>query len=375
MNLERYERGIKDEFRNRTVPFRVVLVMQGGGALGAYHGGVYQALHEGGLEPDWIIGTSIRAINGAIIAGNRIEERGERLRAFWKKLEAAGPWDFLPPFLGRNMATACIYKFGLPGFFIPNPLASMNWLLPVGVEHAALYSTEPLRKTLADHIDFTEINSGAPRFSFGLVHVETGKLRYFDNRTDEMGLQHVLASGALPPSFPAVRIDGEPYSDAGFVNNTPLEIVFDEKPGCDLIIFAPNLWIRGGGEPKSLADALNREKSIGFSSRSDQQIAHHVQLHRRGHVIHELIDALPEDKKDILQRRHIAGYDRESFMHLIQLDARGLESEGLYRDIDFTAWAIAERWEAGYADTCRMLEKKPWEKPVALINGVAVHNS
>ncbi|MGP0060614.1 MAG: patatin-like phospholipase family protein [Beijerinckiaceae bacterium] len=372
---QRTEYGSHEDFHNRAVPFRIVLVMQGGGALGAYHCGVYQALHEGGLEPDWIIGTSIGAITGALIAGNKPERRLQQLRAFWDDIETVGPWDLLPPLLRSYFAKWGVITTGVPGFFVPNFAANLGWRTPVGIENASVYSIAPLKPTLAKHIDFDQLNSGTPHFSFGLVHVDSGKLHYFDNRKNKISLDHVLASGALPPSFPAVRINGEAYWDAGFYSNTPIEKVFDERAACNSIIFVPSLWVNAGGEPQSMEEVLNREKSIGFSSRLHDQVARQVQLHRLRHIIHQLIDMLPEEKRETLRERNFSGYESEPFMHLIQLNARGFEREGVFRDIDFTPSAIRERWKGGYADTRRMLDRRPWEQPVALINGVAVHNS
>lgn len=369
------EQPLHEDFHSREVPFRIVLVMQGGGALGAYHGGVYQALHEAGLEPDWIIGTSIGAINGAIIAGNVPEQRLQKLRAFWEEIEAVGPWDLLPPLIGRYLAKWRVIAGGVPGFFAPNPAANFGWRTPVGVDHASMYSIEPLKPTLARHIDFARLNSGTPRFTFGLVHVQRGTLHYFDNRKNKITLEHVLASGALPPSFPAVRINGVAYWDAGFYSNTPIEKVFDERAGCNSIVFVPNLWVNGGGEPQSMEEVLNREKSIGFSSRVHDQVARQVQLHRLRHVIRELMEMLPPEKRQMLRERDFGEYEREAVMHLVQLNVQGLESEGVFRDIDFTRAAIHERWDAGYADTRRILAEQPWNKPVTLVNGIAVHNS
>ncbi|MGO9682436.1 MAG: patatin-like phospholipase family protein [Beijerinckiaceae bacterium] len=372
---QRNEHGSHEDFQNRAIPFRIVLVMQGGGALGAYHGGVYQALHEGGLEPDWIIGTSIGAINGAIITGNAPERRLRQLRAFWNEIETAGPWDLLPPILGKYVAKWIAITMGVPGFYVPNIASKLGWRTPVGVENASLYSIAPLKPRLAKRIDFDQLNSGTPRFTFGLVNVEHGKLRYFDNRKNKISLEHVLASGALPPSFPAVRIDGELYWDAGFYNNSPIEKVFDERASCNSIIFVPNLWVQQGGEPKSLEEVLSREKSISYASRLHDQVARQVQLHRLRHINHQLIGMLPDEKRESLAERGFARYDNEPFMHLIQLNAQGFEHEGFFRDIDFTPSAVRERWEAGYADTRRMLDRRPWDQPVALINGIAVHNS
>jgi NTE family protein len=374
---ERSEPEAAKNLHRPDVPFRIILVMQGGGAWGAYYGGVYQALHESGLEPNWIIGTSIGAISGAIIAGNIPDKRVSQLRSFWEGMAppALPAWDFLHPWLRRHTAKQMALMNGVPGFYGPNTALGLGWRAPVGLEHAALYSAAPLEQTLAKLIDFDQIKSGKPRFSFSLVHVEDGTLHHFDNHENEITLQHILASAALPPSFPAVRIDGAAYWDAGFYDNTPLEAAFEAASGCNSIIFAPNLWPRAGIEPRSLSEAWSRQKSITFASRADDQVARHVQVHRLRHIVRHLIDMLPEDKRDILREKNFAGHARESLVHLIQLNAHGFDRSDPHDDIDFSTLALRERWDAGYADTRRMIDKRPWEEPVALVNGVAVHDS
>ncbi|MET0322189.1 MAG: patatin-like phospholipase family protein, partial [Duganella sp.] len=196
---------------------QIVLVLQGGGALGAYQLGVYQAMHEAGLEPDWVIGTSIGAINGAIIAGNPPEQRLERLRQFWSRMErnALGVTS-----LPRAVANAVTVGQGIPAFFEPNPASWWNPDAKVGAEHASFYLTAPLHATLDDLIDYDYLNNREPRFTIGAVNARNGAMRYFDSSRDVLTADHVMASGALPPAFPAVRIDGEPYWDGGIYSNT-----------------------------------------------------------------------------------------------------------------------------------------------------------
>ena len=182
------------------LPGQVVLVMQGGGAPGCYQAGAYQALHEAGIEPNWVIGTSIGALNGAIIAGNRVAHRLERLRQFWAHFETRlpEPWSHLKPLLA-----------GVRGFYCPNPAVAWGVEAKVGIERAGLYCVDPLKKLLPDLVDFNLVNRGKPRFTLGLVGVRSGQMRYFDSKTETISLEHVLGSSAIPPSFPAVRIDGD----------------------------------------------------------------------------------------------------------------------------------------------------------------------
>ena len=216
----------------KSLPGQVVLVLQGGGALGAYQAGVYQALHEAGIEPDWIIGTSIGAINASLIAGNAPENRLSRLREFWKRMEQRPIWRFPVAFPGFNekLSYWSTVSNGIPGFFKPNSLAHAGADYPLGADRAGYYSTEPLEQTLRELVDFDLVNRCAPRLTVGAAHVRTSQMRYFDSRDCELGVKHVMASGALPPAFPAIRIDGELYWDGGILSNTPTEAVFDENP-------------------------------------------------------------------------------------------------------------------------------------------------
>lgn len=204
------------------IPGQVVLVLQGGGALGAFQVGVYAAMHEAGIEPDWVIGTSIGAINGAIIAGNRIADRLERLSAFWEAVRADPPLNLWWPNVGNAVANMGIFMHGVPGFFDPNPGALWGMRATLGVERAAFYDTAALRTTLLGLVDFERLKETQVRLSLGAVSVAHGEMRYFDSRNTVLGLDHVMASGALPPAFPAVRIDGEAYWDGGIYSNTPV---------------------------------------------------------------------------------------------------------------------------------------------------------
>ena len=215
---------------------QVVLVLQGGGALGAYQGGVYQALHDAGIEPDWLIGTSIGAINASIIAGNKVEDRLARLQEFWRRVERSSLWGAFPAFTGvaDALSSWTTLATGIPGFFETNLRAFLGAHVPLGADHAGYYSTEPLRQTLEELVDFSLINSGHPRLTVGAAHVRTSMMHYFDSKEMEITPAHIMASGALPPAFPAVRIDGELYWDGGILSNTPTERIFDDSSATQL---------------------------------------------------------------------------------------------------------------------------------------------
>ena len=225
-------------------PAQTVLVLQGGGALGAYHAGVYHGLHEAGIEPDWVIGTSIGAINGAIIAGNKPEARLAKLTAFWSKIGYQRFGDELWPLsaLAGPWANLNTLLRGIPGFFQANPHAAWGLHGPVGLDRSAFYSTGPLRETLEEVVDFEYLCACRTRLTVGAVNVRTSEMKYFDNRDMRLAPEHVMASGALPPAFPAVRVEGEPYWDGGLYSNTPVEVVLDDKPRRDSLIFSANVW-------------------------------------------------------------------------------------------------------------------------------------
>ena len=356
------------------LPGQVVLVFQGGGALGAYQLGVYQALHEAGIEPAWVIGTSIGAINGAIIAGNPPAERLPRLEAFWQLMERQAP--ALPglPWLDNALSYAQTLFAGIPGFFAPNPFGALAPHWPVGVDRAAYYDTEPLRETLAGLVDFELLNSRQTRLTVGAVKVGSGAMHYFDSRSKTLGVEHVMASGALPPAFPAVRVDGEAYWDGGIFSNTPIEVVFDDRPRRDSVVFAVNMWHASGAEPASILQAMARQKDIQFASRADSHIFRQHQIHRLRHIINELGQRLPDELRKDPAVRDMLAYGCTTRMRVVRLLAPRLQDEDLSKDIDFTPAGIHARRAAGYADTQRAIARAPWTQPMPPHEGVAIYD-
>ena len=358
-----------------SLPGQVVLVLQGGGALGAYQVGVYQALHDAGIEPEWVIGTSIGAINAALIAGNPVGQRMQRLDEFWRQVgqpgTVAGPLDWLG--LGKLVANMTTVMRGIPAFFEPNPAALRGVRAQVGVEQAAYYSTEPLRHTLGELVDFKSLQGGATRLTVGAVNACSGAMRYFDSRNETLCAEHVMASGALPPAFPAVRIDGEPYWDGGLYSNTPIEAVVDDRPRRNALIFAVNVWHPTGPEPESIWQVMGRQKDIQFASRADSHIARQKQIHRLRHVIRELTQRLPASQQADPVVKELSSWGCGTTMHVAHLLAPRLDGEDHTKDIDFTAAGIASRRDAGYADTVKMIERSPWRAPTDPIEGVVEH--
>jgi NTE family protein len=357
------------------LPGQVVLVLQGGGALGAYQIGVYEAMHDAGIDPDWVIGTSIGAINAALIAGNARNDRVERLNAFWSHVElparVAGPFDWLG--MGNLVGNMTTVMRGIPAFFEPNLASLRGSRASVGVESAAYYSTEPLRRTLSGLVDFDSLNDGPTRLTVGAVNASTGAMRYFDSRKETIVLDHVMASGALPPAFPAVRIDGHPYWDGGIYSNTPIEAVLEDHPRRDSLIFAVNVWHQTGPEPESIWQVMGRQKDIQYASRADNHIAKQKQIHRLRHVIRELAKEIPASRQADPHVKELTTWGCSTTMHVAHLIAPRVDGEDHTKDIDFTSSGIRARREAGYADTLRMIERSPWHAPTDPIEGVIEH--
>ena len=357
------------------LPGQVVLVLQGGGALGAYQIGVYQALHESGIEPDWVIGTSIGAINAALICGNAAERRMDRLDRFWSEVEQKAPaatafdWLGLAPALGT---LGTVFR-GIPSFFTPNLAAMRGAKAGVGIEAASYYSTAPLRQTLDGLVDWSYLSACHTRLTVGAVNALSGEMRYFDSKKEPLVADHVMASGALPPAFGAVRIDGEPYWDGGIYSNTPIEAVLDDKPRRDSLIFAVNVWHQKAAEPSSIWEVMARTKDIQFASRADSHIARQKQIHHLRHIIRELTKQVPATKQQDANVKELASWGCGTQMHVAHLLAPRLDSEDHTKDIDFTPGGIRARREAGHADTMRMIERAPWAAPADPIEGVIEH--
>jgi len=355
---------------------QVVLVLQGGGALGAYQAGVYQAFHEAGLEPDWMIGTSIGAINASVIVGNPPEARMAKLREFWKRVEHA---NFLHapyfPFFGALLRNSFTIGAGIPSFFRPNLAAFVSPHTPLGPDQAGYYSVEPLKDTMRDLVDFGRINAGPTRLTVGACDLQNSEMRYFDSREEPLTFNHILASGALPPAFPAVRIDGRLYWDGGVLSNTPVEAVFDDARRRSGIVFVVHLWNPHGSEPRTIWEVMNRQKDLQYSSRAGSHIRRQRQLHNLRHVIAELWRKLPEEIRRDPEIERLAEHGCLTRMHVVRLLAPQLDNEDHTKDIDFSAHGIKSRWEAGYRHMQATLEMAPWREIVDPIEGFILHET
>jgi len=349
-------------------PFeRIALLLQGGGALGSYQAGVYQALAEAGLHPDWVAGISIGAVNSALIAGSPPEKRVEKLREFWEAVSSPPLGVHYNPsvqikdaFVHRMVnqtRAAAIALFGAPHFFRPRFPPPLLWpsLSPDALSY---YDVAPLKATLERLVDFDRINGSKDmRLSVGAVNVRTGKFIYFDTTTHRIGPEHVIASGSLPPGFPASEIDGEYYWDGGIVSNTPLQWVLDSRPRRDTLAFQIDLWAAHGELPRSMTEVEVRQKDIQFSSRTRAATDQYQRMQKLRLAFARLLEQLPEELR---AREEVKLLEREAddkVCNIVHLIYHSRSYEGLAKDYEFSRRTMEEHWSSGYSDALRALSQ------------------
>jgi len=355
------------------------LVLQGGGALGSYQAGVYQGLAEGRIHPNWVAGISIGALNAAVIAGNAPDRRVDQLRAFWEFI-CRQPWwpsHHLTSMLGSSpqlpdawrawvdsMDSTRALLEGQNGFFVPRPWHSLG-LASRDPHTASFYDTRPLRATLERFADFDRINrTDQMRVSVGAVNVRTGNFVYFDNTERTLRPEHFMASGALPPGFPAVEIDGEFYWDGGLVSNTPLYYVLTSKPRRDTLIFQIDLWSANGEVPRDLLQVAVRQKDIQYSSRTRLVTTTMQEEQNYRRLLHEALAWVPQSERSspwYRRAEQVACIARRNVVHLIY---RGKPHEGYAKDYQFGMLAMNEHWSSGLSDMQETLRHRDWlDKP------------
>jgi len=357
---------------------RVALVLQGGGALGAYQVGVYEALAEARCEPNWISGVSIGAINSSIIAGNPPEKRLSALETFWNTVSGRKIWwstpegDFFRDL--RNQTSAMMtMMLGQPGFF--KPRMQNPWMAPAGADSAlSYYDSAELKDTLENLIDFDLLNNGKKRLSVGAVNVRTGNFVYFDSHKIRIGPEHIMASGALPPALPAVKIDGEYYWDGGIVSNTPLQYLLDQEPSESSLVFQVDLFSARGELPRQMADVLARQKDITYSSRTRQNTDTYARVHALKMKLLGALQRVPEDKLHPAEKRLIEEYAKSGEVNIVHLIYQHKEYEGHAKDYEFSGTSMREHWQSGYEDTLRTLRHPEWLKRSSIRHGVSIHD-
>ncbi len=354
------------ELNGRPKTEKGVLVLQGGGALGSYQAGAYQALADHNHIPDWVAGMSIGAINAAIIVGNAPEDRVEKLQTFWNRVSShllAMP--YLERGEGRSAfnetSASIVAMFGAPGFFMPRMPSPL--LFPPGIDGTvSYYETAPLKETLLELVDFDRINSGPIRLSVGAVNVRTGNFRYFDSAKEEITPEHVMASGALPPGFPPIEIEGEYYWDGGLVSNTPLQYVLDTCPQDDMLIFQIDLFSSRGPLPKNLSEVTERDKDIRYSSRTrlNTDVFQHEQHCRR--AAHRLLKKLPDEFKDDPDVKILDDWSDDTAVTIVHLIKRRNAYSTEWKDFEFSRASMEEHWNSGIVDVRRTFDHPEWAK-------------
>ena len=353
-----------------------VLVLQGGGALGSYQAGIYQAMDRHAMWPDWVAGISIGAINAAIIAGNPPERRVERLRAFWEN--ASSGLVSAPLFQEdstrswfNQLNAGFVTMFGAPGFFVPRvpPLWFFQSEAP---ESLGIYDTRPLRDTLLKLVDFDRINRGETRLTVGAVNVLTGNSVVFDSTKQKIEPEHIMASGALPPGLPPIVIDGQPYWDGGLVSNTPLQFVLDMEYAENLIVLQVDLFNARGPMPRTLSDIDERVKDIRYSSRTRMNTDMNLRIYQAKAATRSLLAALPDElsgRPDVALLREVS---RENSVVVVQLIYRKRAFESGIKDYEFSRQTMLDHWSAGVADMDRFEKRAKSLLPPTIPDGILI---
>jgi NTE family protein len=353
-----------------------ILVLQGGGALGAYQAGVYAGLEQAGMVVEWLAGVSIGGVNAALIAGNPPDRRVERLREFWDRASAHLPFSLptwlamMRPHVNRAHA-ASVFASGVPGFFVPRPVPPM--FAPEGTMSAlSYYDTRPLKATLDELVDFDFINSQQVRLSLGAVNVRTGNSQYFDSAKMQLGPEHVMASGALPPGFPPVEIDGELYWDGGIVSNSPLTYVEDEAGRGDALVLQVDVFSAAGAMPHNLDQVNERVKDIQYSSKARFNAAYLKQREDLRAALHRVIEKLPEalqSDPDVQQLKAVSTHGAVTLVHFIN---RHDTFSSQFKDAEFSRATVRELWEAGEADVRQAICHPEWRQLTDLGHGLRI---
>ncbi len=365
----------------RTQFEQIVLLLQGGGALGSYQAGAYQALVEADLQPNWVAGISIGAVNAAIIAGNPPEKRVDRLREFWETV-CTSPLG-IPYFKSIELRNAIVHQlvnqaratnillYGTPHFFTPRVPPAALW--PAGSpDKASYYDTAPLKATLERLVDFDRINTGSMRFSIGAVNVGTGNFAYFDTTADRIRPEHVLASGSLPPGFPATEVDREYYWDGGLVSNTPLQWVLEGRPRKDTLAFQIDLWSARGALPHDLTEVDVRHKDIVYSSRTRAATDQYRALQKLRIALAELMKELPDELRHSEHAKILQQEADEKVCNIVHLIYRARSYEGVAKDFEFSRRTMEEHWKSGYDNARRTLAEPEVMRRPDPIEGVRV---
>jgi NTE family protein len=356
---------VEEKSTRRSLPFDgVALVLQGGGALGAYQAGVFQAICEANIEVSWVCGTSIGAVNGALIVGNPPERRVKRLREFWETITTPQvnflniPW-FSPVSLAENPQTRywankisilTTMTQGTPGFFSARPFPPINSPAE-DPSQISYYDTSSLKATLTKLVDFDLINNRPMRLSVGATRVRTGASIYFNSNERPLSISHILASASLPPGFPPTEVDGEYYWDGAVVSNTPMQHVIDNRQRDSALIFQVDLWDPNGEVPLDIPSAFLRATEIHSASRVNISIEQYKKMEKYRHALCSFFDRLPEQHQNDPDAKFLEQEARVKTATIVQLKYQSKKYEVSGKTFEFSRRAMEEHWQAGYEDT------------------------
>lgn len=358
---------------------KIVYLLQGGGALGSYQVGVCEAFIEYGLKPDWLVGTSIGAINAAILVGNKPENQIKKLNEFWDIVSIKNPFvpvddhiDTMQKYF-NYISAQWIAMSGVPGFFSPQIFYPLP-LAPQTPDYISFYDTKALRDTLLNLIDFDIINSKQTRLTLSAVCVRTSKTVRFDNYNQMIEPEHIMASCALPPGFPAVKIQDEYYWDGGISSNTPFRIILEEKIPYKLLCIIINLFTYPDKLPDSMLNVINARKDIEYASRHHEIIEQFCELH----FLQKTILALSKEIKDeavTLALKKIKEKSHPKDLNIAQFHYKDSSSDLWSKDYNFSMLALKKHREMGYHDAKKALENPEWlDSKVDNDLGVIMHH-
>lgn len=357
---------------------RTILLLQGGGALGGYQAGVFKGLTENGLTPDWLIATSIGAINSAIIAGNPPKKRVKKLLEFWESISTKFPTapDGLNNILFERyehfLSALYALTFGQPGFFKPRMINP--WFgLETSADKLSFYDTEDLRKSLLRFVDFDLLNAQKMRLSISAVHVRSGLLVYFDNTKIEIKPEHIMACCAFPPGFPAVQIEGHMFWDGGVNSNTQIDLLFSDDRPIRSLCFMVHLFDSYGTRPSNMDELLKRQKDISYASHHREFIMTYRNIHHLRHAIRILGSQLSKPKKKDPELKKLLRLGRSGIIHLVRFHCKAMHSDLSSKDYDFAWPSISKHIHCGYEDVCRAFKHPPWEVPMPKEKALVIH--
>lgn len=369
--------------KTKTVPVwnRVAFLFQGGGSLGAFQVGVYEALHNAGYTLDWVSGISIGAINAAIVAGNKPENRVAKLKEFWQLISTPATINWFDYFL-EDLPLRRLYNhwhaqttllFGQPGFFQPRSI-NPHFVSNSTPDQVSFYDTSMLRETLEHLIDFKLLNKGNIRLTLSAVRLDDGKQVLFDNKFQKIYPEHIMASGALPPGFPAVEIDGTMYWDGGIINNTPIEVILNDLPRVSTLCFMVHLFDPEGALPTCLDEILLRQKDITYASNYKRVVHSFCEAHNMRHAITELYDMLPDALKEQPKAKELRALGCKTTMILVRFHRHGLETDLSSKDYAFSPIAINEGIKMGYEQGLQALKDSLWLQPIDEQSGAVLYD-